>query len=420
MSVASKTTTKVCTIVAFGMMVVLSALPTWASTSPEIGLSTMWNASTVVSTSQTQDISVLWDKLKERFSWISQEVVSLVQWTTLPRQSFHGSPDVPDIDLREWILVPNFVPVPNFVDVDGDPYAMYIKRLAAYDVLSPSQKFYPQNYFRTDDFVWLITKLYQKKTDTTLDTAIFAGIDLSAGYMTKWMLQQIMISLDIDTIAIDGDPYDKLIRSEWAYYLVRMFDLPPLETSANQLLSVPHYFSDIVDHPFAFAINTLANLNIVSTQSSKFYPDNYLRHYDFVTMLVNALLYDQSGSLSTIPNVSFADVSSTSPYFAQLAYVADRGIIDDIVVSKRGQLYFEPNAFMTKQQVYTLLSKSLGVDIRYDTQASQESMTRAEMAQLLVTGFWFEPKILSSDLDSSEDIDDDALLQKLKILLSML
>jgi hypothetical protein len=47
------------------------------------------------------------------------------------------------------------------------------------------------------------------------------------GLMTKGMLQTTMYSLkDIDPLPIDGNPYDKLIRSESAYYLVRMFDLP--------------------------------------------------------------------------------------------------------------------------------------------------------------------------------------------------
>lgn len=67
MSVASKTKTKMYTTVALGLLVALSALPTWANTSPGIVPTVQ---TSVVSTQQTsnQDLSVLRTKLKERFS----------------------------------------------------------------------------------------------------------------------------------------------------------------------------------------------------------------------------------------------------------------------------------------------------------------------------------------------------------------
>jgi len=55
-----------------------------------------------------------------------------------------------------------------FVDIGNDTYRTYINRLAAYGVLSPSQKFYPQNYFRVDDFISLLSKLYTKTTHQSL------------------------------------------------------------------------------------------------------------------------------------------------------------------------------------------------------------------------------------------------------------
>jgi hypothetical protein len=50
----------------------------------------------------------------------------------------------------------------SFVDIENDPYKTYINRLADYGVLSPTQRFSPQNYFRVDDFLSLLTKLYKK------------------------------------------------------------------------------------------------------------------------------------------------------------------------------------------------------------------------------------------------------------------
>jgi hypothetical protein len=85
---------------------------------------------------------------------------------------------------------------------------------------------------------------------------------------------------------------------------------------------------------------------------------------------------------------SFADVESTASYLSQLTYATDRGLIDDIVTSKRGQLYFEPNSFMTKHEVYQVLEKALNIQFSYDIlQADTQKMTRAELAYFLVQTF---------------------------------
>jgi len=87
--------------------------------------------------------------------------------------------------------------------------------LAAYDVLTPSQKFYPQNYFLVDDFTSLLSKLYKKTTGQSLASQDILSIKSADGIMTKGRLQKIMYSLNgIEKIDIDGNPYDKLMRSE--------------------------------------------------------------------------------------------------------------------------------------------------------------------------------------------------------------
>lgn len=420
MGVASKTKTKRYTIAVLGVLVALSALPTWANTSPEIKITAI--PSSVVSTHWNEDLSVLRTKLKERFSWISQEVVSLVTNTVTPAK-LHGSADVRVIDVSQWMLAnPVKIGQDFFVDVENDPYKVYIHRLASYGVLNTSQKFYPQNYFRVDDFAGLLAKVYQKKYNKTLDTNQIEWLTAHGEIMTKWMFQQAMKALWMEVqFSIDGNPYDKLIRSEWAYYLVRVFDLPALSVASSKALILPSYFVDTVNHPFVYAITTLASLDIISAQSPTFYPDNYLRHYDFVLIFVNAFLNHTHASLPEIAFSSFADVSSTAPYFLQLAYAADHWMIDDIVSSRKGQLYFDPDTFITKDQVYTILHKALNVDFIYDKQqARQEKITRAEIAQVIVDSFWFEPKIISSESSLTNELDTDTLLTKLRVLLSIL
>lgn len=425
MSVASKTKTKMFTTVVLGFVAALSTLPTWASTTP--GFTPITTVNPVESTQSNQDLSELRTRLKDRFSWVAGEVRSLINGTTSPTDSFHGSATIRTLDVSQGIWVkPAISRQDFFVDIENDPYKSYITRLAAFGVLSSTQKFYPQNYFRVDDFTSLLSKLYKKTTGQSLTSQDIIWITSRDGMMTKWMLQKIMYSLNgIEKIDIDGNPYDKLIRSEWAYYLVRMFDLPTLETAEDVSVPIGDAFSDIANHPFAPEINTLASLGILKTQTNKFYPDNYLRHYDFTLLFVNALLASKGQSLNSIPSSSqFADVDANASYLPQVRYAADHGLIDYITVSRRGQLYFEPNSFITKHETYQILSKALNIQFVYnEQQADTQNITRAELAKLLVDSFEFTPKIsLKSDSLSWTDLDtgDLSVLTKLKTLLSML
>ncbi|MFA7298194.1 MAG: S-layer homology domain-containing protein [Candidatus Absconditabacterales bacterium] len=426
MSVASKTKTKIFTTVVLGFVAALSALPTWANTTP--GTISLTTVSPVASTQPNQNLSELRTRLKDRFSGISVEVRSLIDGTTSPTDSFHGSAAIRTLDVSQGIGVkPAISRQDFFVDIENDPYKSYIIRLAAYDVLTPSQKFYPQNYFLVDDFTSLLSKLYKKTTGQSLASQDILSIKSADGIMTKGRLQKIMYSLNgIEKIDIDGNPYDKLMRSEGAYYLVRMFDLPTLNTDEETSITLGDVFTDIANHPFASEINTLASLGVLNTQTNTFYPDNYLRHYDFTLLFINALLTSKSSSLTNVSSASqFADVDSSASYLPQLNYAANHGLIDYITVSKRGALYFEPNSFITKHEVYQILSKALNIQFVYDeAKADQEKISRAELAKLLVDSFEFTPKINfqsdSSLLGNTLNTGDLSVLTKLKTLLSLL
>ena len=426
MSVASTTKTKMFTTVVLSFVAALSVLPTWASTTP--GIVPIPTVSPVVSTQWNQPNQDLWElrtRLRQRFSWITTEVRSLLDWTPVTTVFSTGTTpvgmSVRTIDVSQGIWVePTISRQDFFVDIANDPYKTYINRLAAYGVLTSTQKFFPQNYFRIEDFMAVFGKLYKK----TIPQNIFK-ITSPDGIMTKWILQQIMNGLpDVEDVDINGNPYDKLIRAEWSYYLVRMFDVPALETNGQSLPSVGDAFTDIANNPFADDINTLASLGVLNTWSPKFYPDNYIRHYDFVILFINALLTSKNESLP-IASLKFpyADVDSSASYIPQLIYATDRGLIDYITTSKWGQLFFGPNDFITKHETYKILAKATNVKYIYDQQqADQQQISRAELAKLLVDSFQFQPKHISSDVLSWTTLNtgDMSVLVKLKTLLSML
>lgn len=93
---------------------------------------------------------------------------------------------------------------------------------------------------------------------------------------------------------------DTVTRGEAAKYLVIAFDVNPRGVipyqSGTQTMQTP--FMDIFAHPYQTAISTLAGLGIVSVDTPKFSPDNYLHRYDFVIMLVNSLLASRGKTLS--------------------------------------------------------------------------------------------------------------------------
>ena len=126
------------------------------------------------------------------------------------------------------------------------------------------------------------------------------------------MLQNVISLLEnLERIHIDGNPYDKLMRSEVAYYLIRMFDVPVLALDEESFEPLTDVFADIANHSFASEINILASLDVVNTQTNKFYPDNYLRHYDFVVLFSNTLLAYKGQSLSRVSFTSqFSDVEA--------------------------------------------------------------------------------------------------------------
>lgn len=416
MSVASKTKTKVFATVFLASMVVILGGPIWAD------MITMPVAD--VSSQSNQDLSVLRSKLKERFSWITQEARVLIAWTPSATETSQKGV-IRTLDLTQWIgSTPAISHQDYFVDIENDPYKTYINRLAAYGVLSSSSKFYPQNYFRTDDFIALLAKLYKKNTgklDLSQDILWLSSV---GGVMTKWMLQNVISLLeDVERIHIDGNPYDKLIRSEAAYYLARMFDVPVLALDEESFEPLTDVFVDIANHPFAFEINILASLGVVNTQANKFYPDNYLRHYDFVVLFSNTLLAYKGHSLSRVSFTSqFSDVEAWASYLPQLAYAQERGLIDPLVDIKNGQLYFDPNAFMTKYEVYRMLAKVTSIHFVYDEkEARTEKISRAELAKLLVEGFQLVPKKTSDSQISTWTVADQiSLISKVKTLLSML
>ena len=82
-------------------------------------------------------------------------------------------------------------------------------------------------------------------------------------------------------------------------------------------------------------------------------------------------------------------------------------------------MYFAPDSFITKDEAYQIIAKTLHVELLYDReQALSQKISRAELVMLLVRSFELQP-ILEQD-DSSLGEDELSVLTKLKTLISLL
>lgn len=389
------------------------------------------SADTVVAVDGQKSLADFGQVLGQRLVGVWQEVRGLVDGRQVgqPVSSFSSSSVSTNsnaIDLeslfRSGVQVNNY-----FTDINGHDHASYINLLAKEGIVAWNWgKFYPNNYLRTYDFIKMVVDLYRLKVGYSLSGedglsligALSGDDSLPSRYVATalhlWFLSHIdainfqsFISSEeaiqiLTNVAyefsgmvrvLQMDRKEILPRYEAAEYLVISFDISPegmlLYQSGAQVVQTP--FIDTFGNSYQGAISTLAGLGIVTTDMSKFYPNNYLHRYDFVIMLVNSLLSARGKTLSPEYVSGFAspyvDVRSAS-YAPFVYYAYDNGLLNFLTVNKRGQDYFLPENLITKHEIYTILAKALHTSFTYNiAKADKEYMTRWEFAQVVVDLF---------------------------------
>ncbi len=405
---------------------------------------------------------VLWQRLAGVWQEVREMIWDRSAWSSLLSSSASTvAPSSQAIDVRT--LSSGVQLVNYFADTENHPHASYINLLAKEGIVAWQWgKFYPDNYLRLYDLTKMVVDLYRLKVGYGLSgeqwlslIGMFSGDDtLPSRYVATAMhlnllshvsgdnqtmagMQRFVSSQDIGQMLVNLNYQfsgmvrllqlerdDVVARWEGAEYLVMAFDinadgmLP--YASGTQMIQTP--FIDIFGHPYQSAISTLAGLGIVSTQSPQFTPDNYLHRYDFVIMLVNAMLVSKGKTLSTDYISGFAspfvDVGSAS-YSPFVYYAYDNGLLDFLTVNKRWQDYFLPDNLMTRHEVYTILGKATRKSFTYDiAKADQENMTRGEFAQVLVDVYNFAlPEV--EEVVPAAEVQTWGLLDQLSALLQI-
>lgn len=177
---------------------------------------------------------------------------------------------------------------------------------------------------------------------------------------------------------------------------------------------------DISNHLYVDEILSLAELGVIDSNREKFYPENYVRRYEFVIMMVKHRLAKSKTQLSPIVfplRGRFFDVAQNTSYAPYVAYAEQQWLISQLIVDKDGQKLFLPNQFLTKVEICELLRLD-----KSNLFCSSEFIKRWEFAAVLFR--WFsdfqkdKTMFLEDDIQNSETKQTFPLISQFKTLLS--
>ncbi len=159
-------------------------------------------------------------------------------------------------------------------------------------------------------------------------------------------------------------------------------DVDSLFTSGVQL---PNYFTDISGHDHASYINLLAKEGVIAWNWGKFYPNNYLRTYDFIKMVVDLYRLKVGYSLSGEDGLSLigafsGDNSLPSRYVATAMHLWFLSHIDSI----------DFQSFISSEQAIQILTNvayEFSGMVRVLQMDREEMLPRYEAAEYLVMSF---------------------------------
>jgi hypothetical protein len=170
-------------------------------------------------------------------------------------------------------------------------------------------------------------------------------------------------------------------------------------SSSGSQADVSKTLLDSRDHLYAPEILALADLGVVDASREKFYPDNYLRRYELVIMMVKHRLAKSNTQLSPIVfplRGRFFDVAQNTSYAPYVAYAEQQWWINQMIVENDGKKMFLPNQFLTKEEVCALLNLDMS-----HVFCNDDRIKRWEFAAVLFRWFRTFQQELSPSLESS-------------------
>lgn len=131
-------------------------------------------------------------------------------------------------------------------------------------------------------------------------------------------------------------------------------------------------------------------------------------------MMVTKALATAEDKDITFGTSDIADIPQIDAIQSIYAWASQNGVLDYIALNTKGQTTIDPDAFVTKDEVYQTLRNIADIKVVIDPASKDDPMTRSELAALLVDVFALAPQ------DSSDTTDTSTLTQTVRVPLRQL
>lgn len=354
-----------------------------------------------------------------------------------------------------------------FIDIQDSEYKEYITVLYnKWIIVWSSNKFFPDDDLRFYCMIKILVNAYRSKVWYDINTEIWlsqknyftnasADIDkiflkyLNTAYelwflswindfdissklyfdgnssykTTKHIFKNInkQFPLLVDWLTIDNILDSDNIITRWKYteYIVKFFEFKPSHTQSLCPDNRKYNFSDIMNHDYKEDIQVLANLWIINSQAYKFYPDNFLRNYEFIIMLTKTILKKENQDLNIYVldhTANISDLDPKSSYIKYYEYAYHNWFLSYGFNPETWQPSVHPNQFITIKEINRTISKLVGKEIDFKVKSNDGLVTRWEFADMLVDWFSLDGWADNYVVDSIENTKLDKtwlLLQKI-------
>lgn len=318
----------------------------------------------------------------------------------------------------------------SFLDIADSEYGYYIEELAQKGIVSTkNDKFYPDNFIRLNELMKMVVNSYRYrvwyslKWDAGLTDKNYFDVIMPKYYNTAyemWLLEwlsdiedyeRFVSKKDFDTVLKNfREQYPNLIHLHYYeepkepktlrrwYVSKALYRLLMLDVNWNIA------YLDSAYHKYASSIQLLADLGISNTWNVNFNPDQAITRGDFIALLTKSYLQKSRGNL-VVDNVDFniSDLDYNSEYAQYVLFAKEHGFIDYLLETQRWETYINLNKQMTKHEAYYIMSKVTWISMTYDEDsADKESISRWEVADLLVNSFSLGDKSMRSLINNSQ------------------
>jgi hypothetical protein len=290
-----------------------------------------------------------------------------------------------------------------FSDIHTDTYEQSISVLASHKLFQQSEKFFPHNYVRLSDLSKVIINAY--RISIWLMPIQVTSTDFVQMAFDEWFLVNVIqevnnihkekiitykdMQIILDNIqkqypnntkTIDiSYPKNEILR-KWAMseYIVKMFNI-----QANTEYYTNIRFAHIEDSVYYDAMRTLLEKNIIDKATKH---DENISRATFIKQLVRTYALDKKIIVRDMVH-DIEDLNNSDKDSALIIYAYNQWRLDYILIRTKWQVFLEPEATITTDEVYEILAAIVNKNIVTGIIQAGSPISQGKIAQIIVEVF---------------------------------